>query len=873
MRKLYTPAFFLFFFGLLTNFTTWAQVNAVDDTFAVVYGASNVTAGNVLLNDTYNTSTATLSNVSITQLTTTNPGVSISGTNVVVAGGTPQGTYMLTYQICSIANGSLCDTATVTINTQLLANPDFFYTQCYNSYAGNILGYGTDLNYVDTLNGVPAVLVTYTSQPDNVVHPANVVLTVIQDYPGLITISTSGDVIILQPIPDSNFVLTYQLCEIAHPDNCAVGYVNIQQIGNQLITSDDDFSSNPIDNTLGGIAGNVFNNDFSTCNGFVNEFNSTIQNSNVPPGLTLNPNGDISVAIGTSPGMYVITYVVCDNSPFGGGCDSAVAYVTVTGVSALVANYDDFSAPNYPNTTTASVLNNDTYNGAAFSPSAVLLSPLNNPTGFTLNANGTITIASTVPEGTYPVPYQICVASNPQDCFVNYAYVVVLKNRILGKIKFDANANGCDASDAYLNNISVKNVNGSNTNASNTSSYFGSQYYLIGDSGTNTVSVTGLPSYFTVSPATQVFNFSTPGTTTATDFCVSANSNVDDLEIVLVPLFNVVPGLPALYNIWFKNNGSTTLSGQITFQFDNTKMSFLSSSPSPNTITTNTVVYNYANIAPFESRLIYNVKFQVATPTTVNSGDVIPFSGSISPVAADNNPANNVSLVNQTVVNSQDPNDIVVHEGATITLAKAQQDYLHYTIRFQNVGSSDAINIKVVNDLDVKLDWSTFQLVSTSHNCRVKNKNGHNEFLFEGINLPGTSNEPLSHGYISYKVKAISSIAVGNVIPNTANIYFDYNAPIATNVASTTIIANLANDSFAFNNFNYSPNPVKNSLTISNNSLIESIEISSILGQKMMRINVNNLQTELNLSGLSNGVYFVKVTSEGQEKTVKIVKD
>lgn len=369
-------------------------------------------------------------------------------------------------------------------------------------------------------------------------------------------------------------------------------------------------------------------------------------------------------------------------------------------------------------------------------------------------------------------------------------------------------------------------------------------------------------------------NFATAGlTATLGDFCVSINSSVDDLEVVLIPLFNVVPGLPALYSIWYKNNGSTTLNGQITFSFDNTKMSFLNSSPTPNAIGTSTLTYNFSNLPPFESRVISNVRFQVATPPTVNSGDIVAFTSSITPSASDATPTNNTNNLSQTAVNSQDPNDIVVHEGATITLATAQQDYLHYTIRFQNVGNSDAINIKVVNDLDAKLDWSTFQLLSTSHNCRVKNKNGHNEFLFEGINLPGTSNEPLSHGYVTYKVKPIASIAVGNGIPNVANIYFDYNAPIATNTVSTTVVANLANDTFAFKDFNYYPNPVKNSLFISNNSVIENIEITSILGQKMMSIKVNDLQTELNISELSNGVYFLKISSEDQEKTVKIVKE
>jgi hypothetical protein len=868
MKKKYTLLFL--FFGLLWNTVSFGQINAADDSFAVVYGATNVTAGNVLLNDTLNGSTATLSTVTITQLSTTNAGVSISGTNVVVAGGTPRGTYTLTYKICSIANSTLCATGTVTINTKLITNPDnLFSSLCFVGPIGNVLGSGTNLDYVDTLNGVPAILQTYITQPGDVIHPADVMLTYLSNYPE-INIDPNGNVFVMSPPQFSTqYTLTYQLCEISHPTNCSIGYVNLFFYP-ASISANDDFLIT-IDNTTGGFAGNVLTNDFAECLGPLNSNNASISIPNIPAGITIDNDGNVFVTPGTSPGTYAINYSVCDL--LFQSCGYANAYINITGPSALVANYDDFSSPSYPNTTTASVFTNDTFNGSSFLPSDVIVTPLNNPAGFTLSSNGTITIAPTVPEGTYTVPYQICVASNPSDCYVNYAYVVVLKNRILGKIKFDANANGCDSGDAYLNNISVQNINGSSTYASYTRSYAAGDYYLIGDAGTNTVSVTGLPSYFTVTPATQVFNLSTPGTTTASDFCVASNSNVDDLEIELIPLFNVVPGLPALYAIWFKNNGSTTLSGQVTFQFDNSKMSFLSSSPSPNTITTNSLVYNYTNIAPFESRQINNVKFQVATPPTVNAGNVIPFSGNITPVVADYTPTNNACLVNQVVVNSQDPNDIVVHEGATITLSQAQQGYLHYTIRFQNVGTSDAINVKVVNDLDAKLDWSTFKLISTSHNCRVKNNNNHNEFLFENIHLPGTSNEPLSHGYISFKVKPIAGIAVGNVIPNSANIYFDYNAPIATNIASTTITPNLGIANFAFNNFICFPNPVKNTLSIANASTIDAVEITSVIGQTMISKKVNELQTEINLSALSNGVYFVKVTSEGQEKTVKIIKE
>jgi hypothetical protein len=742
---------------------------------------------------------------------------------------------------------------------QIVANTDYIQTTCgyyWSNPSENVL-------FNDTING-------------NAFSYTDVTITIIDNpYNGIVDLNIDplspsyGFLSMPNPTIYGPFTIAYQICEVANPTNCDIGYVTLYNNIIPVTANDDDFGGTPIDNSTGGITSSVLFNDYSACFGPPLIGNSNVYaNSSLPTGLTLNPDGTISVAVATIPGVYIISYSVCDNMT--GTCGNASAFVYVTGITDVVANYDDFSNPNYPNSITPSVFNNDTINGNPANASNVNLTPLNLPSGFSFNTNGTINIAANVSEGTYFVPYQICSIANPSQCYVNYAYVVVLKNRILGKIKFDANNNGCDTGDAYLSNIHAKNINGTTTYTSY-SNYYGNQYYLIGDAGTNTVSVI-LPSYFTVTPANQVFNLSTPGTITAPDFCVTANTNVDDLEVVLIPLFNVVPGLPAIYNVWYKNNGSTTLSGQINFQFDNTKMTFSSSNPSPNSNIGSQLTYNFTNLAPFESRMISSVKFQVAIPPTVDQGNVVTFSGSISPVIADLTPLNNNSSVSQTVVNSQDPNDIIVHEGSSISLAQAQQNYLHYTIRFQNVGTSDAINVKVVNDLDAKLDWSTFELISTSHNCRVKNNNGHNEFLFEGINLPGSNNEPLSHGYVTYKIKPISTIAIGNTISNMANIYFDFNAPIVTNVANTTISA-LSNQNFTFNDFKFYPNPVKNSLTVSNAPLGQEIEISTMLGQKIITKKVNDLQTEINLSELSNGIYFVKVKSDGQEKIVKIVKE
>jgi Secretion system C-terminal sorting domain/SprB repeat len=91
-------------------------------------------------------------------------------------------------------------------------------------------------------------------------------------------------------------------------------------------------------------------------------------------------------------------------------------------------------------------------------------------------------------------------------------------------------------------------------------------------------------------------------------------------------------------------------------------------------------------------------------------------------------------------------------------------------------------------------------------------------------------------------------------------------------LAVTVNLTVLATEDFVLNNFQFSPNPVKNMLSISNSSTIDEITITSELGKSILDKKINNLSSDIDLSELSNGVYFLKVKSEGKEKTVKILK-
>jgi len=71
------------------------------------------------------------------------------------------------------------------------------------------------------------------------------------------------------------------------------------------------------------------------------------------------------------------------------------------------------------------------------------------------------------------------------------------------------------------------------------------------------------------------------------------------------------------------------------------------------------------------------------------------------------------------------------------------------------------------------------------------------------------------------------------------------------------------------------PNPSQHTVTLDagNNLLMQArVEIIDLLGKSLMRNTIAVTKTQLDLSHLSNGIYFVKFSNEVGEKVFKIVK-
>lgn len=443
-----------------------------------------------------------------------------------------------------------------------------------------------------------------------------------------------------------------------------------------------------------------------------------------------------------------------------------------------------------------------------------------------------------------------------------------LGNTINGLVTLDLDTNGCTSNDAPMRQIMVVTDNGSNSFATFTQP--NGEYQLYTNEGTFTTALNSeLPYYYSPTPSSHTSTFVGQDNSDSGDFCVVPTETINDLNITFYPISDARPGFVAEYQIVFNNVGSTILDGVITLGFDDVRLNFLTASEPIGSQTNNTLTFNYATFKPFETRSI-DISFQVATPPTTQIGDVLVYDLTITPIAGDLTEADNTFTFEQTVIGSFDPNDIQVLEGESIFLDEAD-NYLHYIIRFQNMGTASAINVTVNNELDPNLDWSTLQIENISHSNRVEITNGNQvEYIFNNINLPdATSNEPESHGYIQYKIKPKSTITVGDFMMNNAAIYFDFNLPVLTNTVITTVIRPLGIEENAVNSVVLYPVPSSDVLNIRSAAPITDVKVFNNLGQLVfIQSNPNGIQV-INIEQLREGMYFMRLTDIDRNSRVR----
>ena len=445
-------------------------------------------------------------------------------------------------------------------------------------------------------------------------------------------------------------------------------------------------------------------------------------------------------------------------------------------------------------------------------------------------------------------------------------------NTITGNILFDGNNNGCGSGDNPYPYIKVK-INDGTTEGSTFNTATG-DYAFHTQAGSFTVTPNiENEAFFTFSPANAVINFADNNNNIATqNFCITANGIHPDLEIVVIPITVATPGFLAGYKIVYKNKGNQLMSQQygINFFFNHNLMNLVTASQPTSSQNLGALSWDYANLMPFESRSI-TILMHVNSPTDanpVNINDVLQLTASILPVANDETTADNISQLNQIVVGSYDPNDKQCVEGSVVSPTKIGE-YLHYVINFENTGTAPAQTIVVKDVIDTaKFDIETLQILDSSHSVRANVSGGKAEFLFQNINLGSGG-----HGNILLKIKTKAGLSEGDQVTNKADIFFDYNYPIETNVARTTFELLLGlNENNMDDSISIYPNPTSDVINIKSISTIKSMELYDVQGRLLMVRMSDQLNEVIDLTSKSDGIYFVKITTDKGVKVEKLVK-
>ncbi len=416
-------------------------------------------------------------------------------------------------------------------------------------------------------------------------------------------------------------------------------------------------------------------------------------------------------------------------------------------------------------------------------------------------------------------------------------------------------------------------LNNSGNNINVTSPY--GEYTIYENNPTNSydVSYSILPeyaSYYSVTtPNYQDLMIIAGGGLQTYNFPVTITQPYLDVATYIVPLQQPRPGFMYNEKIVYANLGSQTVaSGTITFTKD------------PNVVITNNTqtgtvanasgfIYDYANLLPFEIRSM-DVTMQVPTIPSVQLGQLLTNSVSITPLTGDVVPLNNSNSSSQIIIGSYDPNDKMESRGTQILHSSfTSEDYLIYTIRFENTGTASAVNVRVEDMLDAKLDENSIRMLDASHEYTLERMGTSLTWYFDNIQLPiSVANTTTGKGYITFKIKPKPGYSIGDIIPNTANIYFDFNPAIVTNTFTTEFVAALAVDTFNESNITMYPNPAKNQVTISldnTNEIISNLNVIDMLGKQVIRLNkVNEVTKSIDLSALNSGIYFIEIETQNK---------
>nr|WP_321222755.1 T9SS type A sorting domain-containing protein [uncultured Psychroserpens sp.] len=371
------------------------------------------------------------------------------------------------------------------------------------------------------------------------------------------------------------------------------------------------------------------------------------------------------------------------------------------------------------------------------------------------------------------------------------------------------------------------------------------------------------------------------GASVALDFAVVEEQSCEDLSVSLINYWTPPrPGFSHDNYIVLENLGFTTItSGTVEFIAD-PQLIFNSVTGVNSNYTVNTTATGFTlDFVNLQPGAVEYIDISLTCPATVALGDIVTNTANYLTNSNDLVASNNYSTLSELVVGSWDPNDKRESHGPRVDYQtfSSSDEWLYYTIRFQNLGTFAAEFVRIEDALNNQLDATTFQMLRASHDYVVTRTDADLEWFFEDINLPAEQDDvDGSQGFVYFRIKPNPGYAIGDIIPNTASIFFDFNAPVITNRFDTEFVEeNLSVDAQDFVSFDMFPNPANDVITIrlnENHSGNIYITIVDLQGKNIIEAQISEENIiELDIKDLQSGLYFVKLSTSNKNSVKKLI--
>jgi hypothetical protein len=175
------------------------------------------------------------------------------------------------------------------------------------------------------------------------------------------------------------------------------------------------------------------------------------------------------------------------------------------------------------------------------------------------------------------------------------------------------------------------------------------------------------------------------------------------------------------------------------------------------------------------------------------------------------------------------------------------------------------------------LDMSSLVIKGATHALTPQIDGRVVRFNFYNIMLADSfSNEPKSHGSVSYTIKLKPNLPLGTQIKNTAHIFFDNNSPIVTNTTLHTLFKPASINSIQIAKYvKLYPNPTNSNVVLEKENATDVVEyqLYNHLGSMIIAGKMQGPATTINMANCAAGLYLVKVSVNGEVGVLKVVKE